>query len=306
MASTNQSPKYKEAELKFLNAKTNGEKLVFLEEMIRECPKHKSSEKMLANLKTRYIKLKEKIEAVKKVSRGSSKQGIKKEDIQIVIVGKTRSGKSELLKALTNATPKISESEFEKFTTKKPIIGIMNYSGISIQIIENPSIESEYYDKGLSNSADILLILFNNFSDLDFIDKNTSKINGKKLYVFNSFSESENNLRKVEARLQSMKYNFVVINPKTGFGFGELKSKILQNSGKIRVFTKQPGKEKSEKPVILNENSSVKDVAEKILHGFSEKIKETKIWGPSSKFAGQKVGLTHVLKDLDLVEFKMR
>ena len=306
MASTNQSPFYKEAELKFLNAKTNGEKLVYLEEMIRECPKHKSSEKMLANLKTRYVKLKEKIESAKKIARGSKKQGIKKEDVQVVIVGKTHAGKSELLKILTNASPKISESKFEKFTTKKPIIGMMNYSGVSIQIIENPAIESEYYDKGLSNSADILLILFNNFDTLGFIEKNLSNAKGKKLYIFNSFNETENELRKISARLQSKKYNFVIVNAKTGTGFEELKSKIFQNSRKIRVYTKQPGKEKSDKPVILDGNSSVRDIAEKILHGFSSQIKETKIWGPSSKFPGQKVGLNHELKDLDVVEFRTR
>ena len=122
MASTNQSPFYQKAEAKFLNAKSNEEKLIFLEEMIRECPKHKSSEKMLANLKTRYIKLKEKMEAAKKTSRGSKKAGIKKEDIQVVILGLTRSGKSSLLSMLTNAFPKISQNEFEKFTTKKPAV----------------------------------------------------------------------------------------------------------------------------------------------------------------------------------------
>ena len=37
---------------------------------------------------------------------------------------------------------------------------------------------------------------------------------------------------------------------------------------------------------------------------FSNKIKETRIWGPSSKYSGQVVGLQHELKDLDVVEFK--
>jgi len=62
MASTNQSPFYQKAELNFLSAKTDEDKLHWLEEMIKECPKHKSAEKMLANLKTRRIKLIEKIE----------------------------------------------------------------------------------------------------------------------------------------------------------------------------------------------------------------------------------------------------
>jgi len=56
----------------------------------------------------------------------------------------------------------------------------------------------------------------------------------------------------------------------------------------------------------MKPDSILKDVAEKILKGFSKKVKETRIWGPSSKFAGQKIGLQHKLKDLDVVEFKTR
>ena len=306
MASTNQSPFYQKAEAKFLSAKTNEEKLTFLEEMIRECPKHKSSEKMLANLKTRHIKLKEKMEAAKKTSRGSKKTGIKKEDIQVVIIGLTGVGKSTLLSLMTNAFPKISQNEFEKFTTKKPIIGITDYFGIKIQLIENPAVESEYYDKGLTNSADVLLVLFTDFSQLEKIEKNIASAKGEKIFVFNDFGRSENELRKISARLQSKKYNFVVVDLETQKNFNDLKFKIFQSSGKIRVFTKEPGRNKSENPVILFSYSTARDLAEKILKGFSSKIKETKIWGPSSKFAGQKVGLNHILKDLDVVEFKTK
>ena len=55
--------------------------------------------------------------------------------------------------------------------------------------------------------------------------------------------------------------------------------------------------------MILKPNSNIKDVAEKILKGLSRRIKKTKIWGPSSKFSGQIVGLNHKVKDLDTVEF---
>ena len=157
MASTNQSPFYKQAEAKFLAAQTNEEKLKWLEEMIRECPKHKSSEKMLANLKTRHIKLKEKIESQKKTTKGSKKPGIKKEEMQAVIVGKTNSGKSTLLSLITNTNPEIAPYPF---TTKHPIIGMLNHSGVYIQIIEIPAIESEYFDKSIANNADTILIVF--------------------------------------------------------------------------------------------------------------------------------------------------
>ena len=80
MSSTNQSPEYHKAQGKYLSAKTNEEKLKWLEEMIRECPKHKGSEKMLANLKTRYIALTERVERIRKTSKKGSKAGIKKEE----------------------------------------------------------------------------------------------------------------------------------------------------------------------------------------------------------------------------------
>ena len=140
----------------------------------------------------------------------------------------------------------------------------------------------------------------------EFIGKEISNVRGKRIYIFNNFNNSENELRKISARLQSKKYNYAIIDLKTGKGLEELKLKILQNSGKIRVYTKEPGKNKSNRPIVLGLDSTVKDVAEKILKGFSSKVRETKIWGPSSKFAGQKVGLNHILKDLDVVEFKTR
>jgi ribosome-interacting GTPase 1 len=57
---------------------------------------------------------------------------------------------------------------------------------------------------------------------------------------------------------------------------------------------------------VLNENSTVKDVAEKIFHGLSRNVKETRVTGPSSKFPNQKVSLEHTLKDRDIVEFWLR
>jgi len=165
MASTNQSPAYQRAHGKFLSASTEEERVEALEEMIKECPKHKSSENMLSNLRIRYKKLKEKIEKGKKQKKSSGgRTGIKKEDMQAVIIGKTNTGKSTLISELTNAQPKINEYEF---TTTYPIIGMMNYAGTQIQLVENPAIESDYYDKGLTNTADTILILILNLKQID-------------------------------------------------------------------------------------------------------------------------------------------
>ena len=255
---------------------------------------------MLANLKTRYIKLKKKIENIKKTSRGSGKLGIKKEGLQAVIVGFTNTGKSSLLSSLTNTKPAISPYEF---TTKHPIVGMMNFSGVLIQLIEIPAIGSEYYDRGLVNSADVIIILVNKIEQIGQIEKNLVQGEGKKLIVFNINEGSDS--RKLESTLKSKKLNFTIINTENGDGLEELKEKIFLGFQKIRVFTKEPGKSKSERPFVLEPNSTIRDIAKKIFHDTS-KVKETRIWGPSSKFPGQVIGLNHELKDLDVVEFKTR
>jgi uncharacterized protein len=298
----NAGPEYAAAEKKYFAAETLEEKITGLEEMIRTAPKHKSSENFVAELKRRLIKLKEKQEK-DKTKKGGSRIGIKKEDMQLVIIGFANSGKSSLLNALTNVKSTVSDYFF---TTKKPMVGIMDYYGTKIQVIEIPAIESEYYDRGLVNNADLILILVTDLADIDKIKKVLDKSRGKQIIIFNKIDLlNENEKRKINATLQSKKYNFVLISVKDKENLNELKSKIFQSFGKIRVYTKEPGKETDrEKPLILFPDASVEEVAKKVLRGFSNKIKEIKIWGPSSKFAGQKVGLKHKLKDLDVIEFK--
>lgn len=300
MASTNQSPFYKKAEAKFLDAQTDEERITYLEEMIKECPKHKSSEKMLANLKTRYKKLKRKLEKTKKSGK-SGKVGIKKEEMQAAIIGMTNTGKSSLLSLLTNAKPKIAE---HKFTTKNPVVGMTGFEDTSIQLIEVPAFESEYYDRGIVNTTDTILILISYLDQIEEIMPRLQKTSGKKLIIFNVM-KSDENLRKISATLSSKKYDYVVINTKTGENIDELKNKLFHSFNKLRIYTKEPGKEKSPRPMILEPGTNIEKIAKKIIKNISD-LRETKIWGPSSKFPGQKVGLKHELKDLDVVEFRTR
>jgi ribosome-interacting GTPase 1 len=300
----NAHPEYLEAEREYDTAQTPEEKIEKLKKMISLAPGHKGAENLRAQLKTRLKKLLEKQERGKKAGRGK-KVGIKKEDLQAVILGLTNTGKSTLLSTLTNAKPKIAEHDF---TTKYPVIGMTNYHGTSIQLIEIPAFGSEYYNKGLANTADAILLLIKDLNEIREIEKGLENASGKRIVVFNVFNQNKENLRKIEATLKSKKHDYVIIDTKKGkedMGLDQLRDKLFLSFGKIRVYTKEPGKEKSKKPIILEPGSSVKRVAEKALRDFSI-VKETKIWGPSSKFPGQKVGLNHELKDLDVVEFKTR
>jgi len=302
MASTNQSPFYKQAEQKFYQATTDEERITCLEIMIKECPKHKSSENMLRNLTTRLKKLKSNLIKQKKSGK-SSHQGIKKSNIQCILVGFPNTGKSTIFKTLTNLNPKISP---HPFTTYAPQLGTFKFEDTSIQIIDAPSFPS--HDKSLINSTDTLLLVIDNLEQIQKTEQHLHQSKAKIILIFNKEDTfSENEKRKIEATLKSKykKYNYIFFsqNP-TETKLQELKQKIFNTFPIIRIYTKEPKKSPSKEPMILKQNSTLKDAAEKILKGMSKKIKRARIWGPSSKFSGQTIGPDHLLKDKDTIEIQ--
>lgn len=299
----NAGPEYFAAEKRFFAAQTTEEQISCMEEMIKLAPKHKSSESFVANLKQRLKRLVEKKEKAAKSGK-SSRKTIKKEGFQVVLLGFPNSGKSSLLSVLTNARPRISENPF---TTRMPEIGTLNYQGIKAQIVDLPSIGSEFFDIGIVNTADLILIVTDNLQDIEKIIPLLVKTYGKQLIAINkSDLLSHEQLRKLEQTIKSKKLNAVPISTINNHNIESLKSSILKSMDVIRIYTKEPGKPKSDNPVVLPLYSTVRDVAESIRKGFSQTVKETKLTGPSSKFPNQKIGLDHVLKDLDIIEFHTR
>lgn len=293
---------YFEAEKHYLAAQTMDDKIYWLQEMIRKAPKHKSSENFLAELKQRLKKFLEKQEKAKK--SGGGKKGIRKEGFQVVLLGLANSGKSSLLAALTNAKPLVTPYGF---ATRVPEIGTMDFEGVKAQVVDLPSIGSEFFDHGIVNTADCVLLVIERLEDITEVEKLLVRAIGKKIVVMTKIDSLENDeRRKLDARLKSKKVYGITVSAHTGEGIGTLKEMIFSNMGMIRVFTKEPGKPKSPLPVVLKTGATVKDVAESIRKGFYLTVKETRLTGPSSKFANQRIGLAHMLKDLDVVEFHTR
>lgn len=302
MASTNQSPFYQKAERDFLLATNDEDRIACLEIMIKECPKHKSSEAMLSNLRTRLKKLREKVIKQKKSGK-STKVGIKKADMQCVLVGFTNAGKSTIFKTLTSQNPLISP---HAFTTKDNELGTFKFEDANIQIIDSPAFPN--HDRSLVNSTDTLLLTIEDLAQIETSKEHLLRSKAKIILIVNKTDLlEENQKRKLEATLKSKykDYNYVLFSSNPSKEELEtLKRRIFESFPIIRIYTKEPKKEASHEPMILKKDSTLKDAAEKILKGMSEKIKRARIWGPSSKFGGQVVGLDHKLKDKDTIEFQ--
>jgi len=285
----NAGPEYFEAEKKYLEARTKEEKIAALEEMIRELPKHKGTHNVLAQLKRRLSKLKNETSA-----KATQKQEfvIRKEgSAQVCIIGLTNSGKSSLLNSLTNAKAKVADYEY---TTKKPEVGMMDYHGAKIQLIEIPSTFTSSVISTL-HSCDLILILLDASLEIyEQMDELTNLLNKHGL-------EDKKILTVVNKSDIKQHKDVFSISIKNKIGLEELKSKIWSSLNLIRVYTKIPGKERDREPVTLLPGSTVKDVTEHVHKTLLKNFKFARIFD-STKFSGRKVGLSYKLNDMDIVE----
>ena len=302
---TNAGPEYGAAEKKYLAAQTTQERIMFLDEMIKYAPKHKSSENMLAKLRGRLAKLKKEQKRDAQNKKGGYSVGIKKEgDAQITIVGAANSGKSSLLGALTNARPKISEYPF---TTIKPEIGTLDIGGLKAQFVEIPPLTYTDNDKewlSIARISDLVVVLITSFSELTKISTYLSNeaITNKKVFVLTK----TDSLSKEE--IDKFKNFGTIIKSSVlkSEGLGDIKQAIFKSLGLIRVFTKEPGREHNELPVVLKEGAVIRDIAAKIRKDYVARFEYAKIWGKSAKFPGQSVGIEYELHDQDLIELHLK
>ncbi|MBT5215437.1 TGS domain-containing protein [Candidatus Woesearchaeota archaeon] len=277
---TNPGFDFQRAEEAYRDANGPTEQLLALQKMLKTAPKHKSSEKLNASIKERIAKLKANIERQSKSSGKGYSPTIKKEGAaQICLVGKTNSGKSRLLNALTGTNAEVAEYEF---TTKKPEIGIMDYKGIKIQIVELPAIVKDFEGSvmgptysGILKQSDLMVLLFDTVKDKNFLDKELSEVKTKRT-IYND-QEAE-----------------------------KFKGVVWKMLDVMKIYTKQPGRVKDQPPMAFKKGSTLRDVAKKVHKDFLKSFKYAKVYGKSAKFKGQMVGLDHILQDDDVVELHLK
>jgi len=148
-------------------AKTVEEKIHALQEFLSAVPKHKGNERLRAQVKRKIAILK--LEATERKQRRAGGRGegwfIQKQGAaQIVLIGQTNVGRSSLLSRLTNAKPTIAS---RKFTTTRPVPGIMNFEDLQFQLVEAPALVRGAADGegwglqtlGLARNADGIIIV---------------------------------------------------------------------------------------------------------------------------------------------------
>jgi len=166
----NLPPEAKAKWLKVMEAKTPEEKLRALEEFLSAVPKHKGTENLVHWARRRMAQLRREIEE-RRVKERSLRSGggvsfyvEKGGDAQVVVIGPPSSGKSSLLRCLTNV--KIEPDDIP-YSSIEPVPGMFIHDNVYFQLIKLPSLNVENPDSDqnslalsmIRNSDSVILIL---------------------------------------------------------------------------------------------------------------------------------------------------
>lgn len=292
---TNVSYEFENAKGEYEQANSPEAKLAGLQKMQSTAPAHKGGEKLKKDISRKIAQLKKNIEKKKAQDKKKGKGksiSVRKDGLgQIVLIGMPNSGKSTLLNFLTGVGAKVAAYPF---TTKKPAVGMMDYFGGKVQVVELPGIVEGSHDGkagglqvlSVARNADALVLVARNKEGESLVKKELS-LNGISL----NKKEPGTEVKKA-----------IVVNAFEELDREELREKVFQLLGKIVVYTKRPGGKVDYKaPLGLPIGSTIRDAARHLHKDFEKKLRFARIWG-SAKFAGQRVSKDYQLQNKDIIE----
>ena len=128
---------------------------------------------------------------------------------------------------------------------------------------------------------------------------------GNRVYIPSLVAINKFDLRygKIEDKItEDLGRDYLPISCATTEGLEELKDRIYETLGFIRIYLKpKGGKADLEEPLVLLDGSTVKSVCEHLHRDFVNLFRYALVWGKSAKFPGQSIGLDHELQDCDVL-----
>ncbi len=320
----NLTPEYLEAEKRFKGAKTTDEKVETLEEMLATIPRHKGTEKLQADLKRRLSKLRAGQQR-RPVSRAGLMHRVEKEGAgQVVLVGPPNSGKSQLLRCLTRATPEVADYPC---TTRAPLPGMMAFEDIQIQLVDLPPVHPDFPETWLYQivrNADAALLVVD-LSDPDLLEDlettlaelcnakveldaptppgSVGWVSLRTILVGNKLDASAavEDL-EILKELYVGRFPILQVSASTGAGLDGLRRACFELLDLVRVYTKAPGKKPDlTAPYVLKRGAHLMDLAAMVHHDFLTQLRFARVWG-HGRFEGQMVNRDYQLVDKDVIE----
>lgn len=229
---------------------------------------------------------------------------------QVALVGPPNGGKSSLLHALSSVQIKIGNYAF---TTTRPVPALTRIGGVLIQLVEIPGlIEGAADDRGggrallgVLREADAVLFcqdLGAGPATLRQVQAEVARagIDLPALVVATKLDEApDGSLEALRAAVPELEV--VAVSILDDRSLDQLRSAIWRLVDMVRVYLRHQGEVTGE-PVALPRGATVADVALEIHRDLGAQFAGARVWGPSARFEGQRVGRDHLVADTDQVE----
>ncbi len=233
---------------------------------------------------------------------------------QVALVGPPNAGKSSLLQALSSVQIRTGDYAF---TTTRPVPALTRIGGVLVQLVEIPGlIEGAGEGRGggrallgVLRGADAMVLCHDAaapVAELDVVraELAAAGIELPALVAATKVDEAPRGaLERLAAHVAGLDVVAVsVLDDALLDGFREA---VWRLTGLVRVRLRHDGRG-DEEPVALRPPATVADVATSIHHELAERCRGARVWGPSARFDGQRVGVGHTLADGDEVEILTR
>ena len=229
---------------------------------------------------------------------------------QIAFVGAPNAGKSSLLQALSNVQIKTGDYAF---TTTRPVPALTRNGGVLVQLVEIPGLIGGASEGrgggrallGVLRGADAMVVCHDAAAPAGEFEALLGELEaaGVGLPAIVAATKIDEAGPDAAARLAAAfpEREVVGVSVLDDGSLDALRDAIWRLTGLVRVFLRH-GHEADDEPVALQPPVTVEGVANTIHHELAARCAGGRVWGPSARFPGQRVGRTHRLVDGDVVE----
>ena len=122
----------------------------------------------------------------------------------------------------------------------------------------------------------------------------------KSLTILNKIDLVDKNfLKELKTKIKT---DVIEVSANSDINIELLKEKIYEKLSFIRIYMRPKGGETDFKePLIAREGDTVEDICNKLHRRMKREFRYGMVWGKSVKFGGQRVGLSHILLDEDVL-----
>jgi small GTP-binding protein len=236
--------------------------------------------------------------------------GVRREGAaQVALVGAPNAGKSSLLQALS--TIQIKTGDYA-FTTTRPVAAVTSIGGVHVQLVEIPGLlEGASEDRGGGRA---LLGVLRNADALVYCHPAAASPEGLRRIrhelerggialpgLLAATKVDEEGARPDRLAASFVDLAVVPVSILDDTSLDRLREAVWRLLRLLRVYLRHAG-EVDQEPIALRPGATIEDVAHAIHHDLAAHFRAARIWGPSARFDGQRVGRAHSVADGDVVE----